>query len=67
MKNYKIKTSFVSPEGPKPSILYENYMKKNEMKKIKTSFVSREGPKARADKTGINFMIFSLIFVENCL
>ncbi len=35
--------------------------------KIKTSFVSREGPKARADKTGINFMIFILIFVENCL
>ncbi len=35
--------------------------------KIKTSFVSREGPKARADKTGINFMIFVLIFVENSL
>ena len=34
--------------------------------KIKTSFVSLEGPKARANKTGINFRIFILIFVENC-
>ena len=35
--------------------------------KIKTSFVSREGLKAQADKTGIKFRIFILIFVENCL
>ena len=26
-----------------------------------------EGPKARANKSGIDFMIFILIFVENCL
>ena len=37
------------------------------MKKIKASFVIPEGPKARANKTGINFMIFILSFVENCL
>ncbi len=41
--------------------------KKMKKFKIKTSFVSRKGTKARADKTGINFMIFILIFVENCL
>ena len=35
--------------------------------RIKTSFVSPEGPKTRANKTGINFMIFILIFVVNCL
>ena len=35
--------------------------------KIKTSFVSSEGLKARTDKTGINSMIFILIFVKNCL
>ena len=35
--------------------------------KIKTSFVSPEGSKARVYKTGINFRIFILIFVENCL
>ncbi len=34
------------------------------LKTDKTSFVS---PKARASKTGINLMIFILIFVENCL
>ncbi len=34
---------------------------------IETNFVSHEGTKARAEKTGINFMIFILIFVENCL
>ena len=33
--------------------------------KNKTSFISSEGPKAK--KTGINIMIFILIFVENCL
>ena len=39
------------------------------MKKIKieTRMYSLEGPKARANKTGINFMIFILLFVENCL
>ena len=31
------------------------------------SFVSREGPKARANKAGINVIIFILKFVENCL
>ena len=35
--------------------------------KIKTSFFSPEGPKARAKKTGIDFMIFILIFVVICL
>ncbi len=35
--------------------------------KIKTSFLSLEGLKAQAKKTGINFMIFILIFAENCL
>ena len=34
--------------------------------KIKTSFVSPKWLKARAKK-GINFVIFILIFVENCL
>ena len=34
---------------------------------IKTSIVSPEGPKARADKIGFNFMIFIMIFVENCM
>ena len=33
--------------------------------KINTNFVSLEGPKARANKSGINFMILILIFVEN--
>ena len=32
--------------------------------KIKTSFVGPEGPKARANKTGIHFMTFILIFVK---
>ena len=35
--------------------------------KIKISFVRPEGPKGRANKTVIGFMIFILIFVENCL
>ena len=35
--------------------------------KIRTSFVSRKEPKALGNKTGINFMIFTLIFVEKCL
>ena len=35
--------------------------------KIKTSFVSTEGPKAQDNKTGINLMIFILIFVDNRL
>ena len=39
----------------------------NEKYNIKTSFVSPDGPKARSNKTGIRFMIFILIFVENCL
>ena len=34
--------------------------------KIKTSFVIPKGPKDPASKTGINFFIFILIFVENC-
>ena len=33
--------------------------------KIKTSFVSSEGPKARANETGLYFMIFILLSVEN--
>ena len=33
--------------------------------KINPSFDSPEEPKARANKTGINIMIFILIFVEN--
>ena len=33
--------------------------------KIKISFVSFEGTVARANETGINFMISILIFVEN--
>ena len=32
--------------------------------KIKTSFIIPERPKTKANKTGINFMIFILIFVE---
>ena len=36
--------------------------------KIKNSNEISEGPKAaRANKASINFMIFILIFVENCL
>ena len=35
--------------------------------KIKTSFVNPKGPKVQANQTAINFMIFILIFVENCL
>ena len=31
--------------------------------KFKTSFVNTEGPKSRANKTGINFIIFILILV----
>ena len=33
--------------------------------KIKTSFVDIEEPKDRANKTGNDFMIFILIFVES--
>ena len=33
--------------------------------KIKTSFINPDLHKARANNTGINFMIFMLIFVEN--
>ena len=33
--------------------------------KIKTSFVSPEGPKARGNESGIHFMMFNLILVEN--
>ena len=40
---------------------------KGENIKIKTSILSPEGLKAQAKKTGFNFMIFILIFVENCL
>ncbi len=43
-----------------PRILKLNFFK------IRTSFVSPERPKARANQTSINFMIFILIFVENC-
>ena len=39
----------------------------NERIMTKISFASPEGPKARAFKTGINFIIFIFIFVENCL
>ena len=35
--------------------------------KNETSCVSSEEPNALSDKTGINFMIFILIFLENCL
>ena len=35
--------------------------------KIKTSFVRPEGPKARANKIGINFMIFLLLGILGCL
>ncbi len=35
--------------------------------KIKTSFVITERPKGRVIKIDIDFMIFMLIFVENCL
>ena len=35
--------------------------------KNKPSFVSPEGSKATANKTGINFMFFILIFVKNSL
>ena len=35
--------------------------------KIKNSFVSPEGLNAQAYKTGIDFMFFISIFVENCL
>ena len=35
--------------------------------KIKTSFVIPSGPKSWANKSDINFMIFILISVENCL
>ena len=35
--------------------------------KMKTAFISAKGVKVRSNKTGIDFMIFILIFVENCL
>ena len=35
--------------------------------KIKTSFVRPEGLKSRVNTTCIDFVIFSKIFVENCL
>ena len=35
--------------------------------KIKFSFVKPEGPNAQDNKTGINFMIYISISVENCL
>ena len=35
--------------------------------KMETSLVSLEMPEGRTNKTGINFMILILIFVENCL
>ena len=35
--------------------------------KIKTIFVSPEVPKDQANKTGIDIMIFILIFMEKCL
>ena len=34
--------------------------------KTKTSFCKPEGPKAQGNKTGINFMMIILMFVENC-
>ena len=37
------------------------------MKKNITSFCRPEWPKPWANKTGINIMIFLLVFVENCL
>ena len=42
---------------------FHEYLMKNY--KDKTSFVTPKMPKAQASKTGINFMIFILIFVEN--
>ncbi len=39
---------------------------KNYNNKVSVLF-SPGGPKAQAKKTGINFMIFILIFIENCL
>ena len=35
--------------------------------KIKICFVGNAGPKVRAYKTGNNFMIFNLIFMEYCV
>ena len=35
--------------------------------KFKTSFVIPEGSKTLLNKTGVNFIIFILIFMENCL
>ena len=35
--------------------------------KMKTNFVRPEGPKAQDNKTGFDYMIFILIFVEICL
>ena len=35
--------------------------------KIKTSIINPEGPKAQDNKTGINIMIFILIFLKNYL
>ena len=40
---------------------------KDEKLKHKASFVYPEGPNAQANRAGINFVIFILIFVENCL
>ncbi len=36
-------------------------------KKINTSLVRPEEPQDQANQTGICFMIFILIFMENCL
>ena len=35
--------------------------------KINSIFVGPEGPKGRSSKTGIDFIIFILLFVDNCV
>ena len=58
LDNYIIITSY-----------YRQLSADNKMKnhKINPCFVSIEGPKNRAYKTGIDIMLFILLFVENCL
>ena len=47
--------------------IIDNFLYKMKNYEIKTSFVSPERTKDQTNKSGIKFMIFVLIFEENCL
>ena len=46
---------------------YYRQFSKDIKDKIKASFVSPEGLKDQTNKTDIDFLVFILVFVENCL